>query len=138
MVCLVARELEVGLVQLLDVDVLEREHTHRLHETCWAVHVPDPRVVHRQLEVDLAVGVTGLQINVVGQVEAALGLDDVGELRSDVPVLPIELQLHIGLVVLEILSTHPSLAISTSVSSSTLSLIGSSPRSAAAAARTFT
>src|SRR6185436_8198343 len=42
----------------------------------------------------------------VGQVEAALGLHHVGELGHDVPVLLVEGELHLGLVLLEILGAH--------------------------------
>src|SRR5688500_4614579 len=47
--------LEVRLLELLDVDVLEGQHPHRLHEARRAVHVPDPGVGQRQLEPHLAV-----------------------------------------------------------------------------------
>ena len=101
-----SRQLEVGLVELLDVDVLERHHAHVLHEPGRPVHVPDPGVGHRDLEVDLAVGVADLQVDRVGEVEPPLGLHHVGELPDDVAVLAIELQLHLGLVLLEILGAH--------------------------------
>src|SRR3954451_9654338 len=104
---------DVRLLEFLDVDVLERHDAHVLDEPGGAVHVPDPRVVHLDLEVDLAVGVSHVQVDLVGEVEPALRLDDVGELADDVAILPIELELHLGLVLLEILCAHrvpPSMA----------------------------
>ena len=101
-------QLEVGLVELLDVDVLERQHPHVAHEPRRAVHVPDPGVGELQLEVDLSPGLAHLQVDGVGEVEAPLGLHHVGELPDDVAVLAIELQLHLGLVLLEVLGAHRS------------------------------
>ena len=97
---------QVRLVELLDVDVLERHHPDVLHEPRRPVHVPHPGVGHPHLEVHLAVGVARLHVHRVGQVEAALGLHHVGELGDDVPVLPVEGELHLGLVLLEILCAH--------------------------------
>src|SRR5918992_114813 len=51
-------------------------------------------------------GLADLQVDGVGQVEPPLGLHHVGELADDVPVLAIELQLHLGLVLLEVLGAH--------------------------------
>src|SRR3712207_557376 len=100
------RQLEVGLVELLDVDVLEGQYPYVAHEARRTVHVPHPRVGELELEVDLAAGLADLQVDGVGQVEAPLGLHHVGELADDVPVLAIELQLHLGLVLLEVLGAH--------------------------------
>ena len=70
------------------------------------IHVPDPRVVHDGLEVGLAaLGVLD-HLDIVGEVEATLGLDDVAEQAYHVAVLPVELKLHLGLVLLEILGAH--------------------------------
>src|SRR5215211_792940 len=102
----VVGQLEVGLVELLDVDVLEREHPDVAHEARRPVHVPHPRVGQLELEVDLSAGLPDLQVDRVGQVEPPLGLHHVGELADDVPVLAIELQLHLGLVLLEVLCAH--------------------------------
>lgn len=40
------RKIQIALVQLFDVHVLEREHSHLLDEPSWPVHVPDPGVGH--------------------------------------------------------------------------------------------
>src|SRR6476469_8984706 len=101
-------QLEVRLLQFLDVDGLESQHPHGLDKPGRAVHIPHPGVTHSQLEVHLTVRGTRLKVDIVSQVEPALGLHDVAELGDDVLVLPIELQLHVGLVVFEILSTHPT------------------------------
>ena len=50
--------------------------------------------------------VSDLQIDLVGEVEAALRLDDVAEHREHVAVLPEELELDLGLVALQVLATH--------------------------------
>ena len=44
-----------ALGQFLDVDVLERDNPHVLHEPRRPVHVPDPGVLHDDLEEHLAV-----------------------------------------------------------------------------------
>ena len=81
-------QLELRLVELLDVDVLERQHPDGLDEPGRAVHVPHPGVAHRQLEVHLAVRAARLEVDVVRQVEAALGLHDVAELGRRCPCTP--------------------------------------------------
>src|SRR5215813_8071386 len=100
-------KLQVALRQFLDIHVLEGHDPYVLHEPGRAVHVPDPRVVHGDLEEHLAVvGRADLKVHVVGEIEPALGLDHVREEPDDVAVLAIELQLHLGLVLLEILRAH--------------------------------
>src|SRR6185312_10036064 len=103
-----AAQVQLGLVQLLDVDVLEGEHPDVLDEPGRPVHVPDPGIAHGDLEVDLTVSVVWHQLHVVGQVEPAFGLYHIAELADDVLVLPVELQLHLSLVLLEIFGAHRS------------------------------
>src|SRR5689334_15060255 len=79
-------QLDVGLRQLLDVDVLEGHDPDVLDETGRAVDVPDPRVGHRHVEEDLSAVAAHLEVDRVGEVEAALRLDDVGEETDDVAV----------------------------------------------------
>src|SRR6202034_4711942 len=81
-----------------------------LHKTGGPVHVPHPGVVHGDLEKDLAV-VRGphLQVHVVGEVEPALRLPHMGEQADDVPVLAVELQLHLRFVLLQVLRAHGSI-----------------------------
>src|SRR5215207_3118175 len=102
------RDLEVALGQLLDVDVLPGHDLDVLDEPGGAVHVPHPGVAHRHLEVDLAALTANLQVHVVGEVEPPLRLDDIGEQPDDVAILPVERQLHLGLVLVEILGAHPA------------------------------
>src|SRR5215211_2200232 len=92
--------------ELFDVHVLEGDHPDPGHEAGRPVHVPYPGVVQGDVEVGVAVLVTHLEVELVGQVEAALGLDDVLEHAHHVPVLLVELQLHVGLVALGILGAH--------------------------------
>src|SRR4029079_520470 len=104
---------DVGFLQLLDVDVLEHHYPDIFDKPGRSIHVPHPGVVHLDLEIPLAVRVAHVQVDLVGQVEPALRLHYVGELADDVAVLPVELQLHLGLVLLEILCAHrfsPSMA----------------------------
>src|SRR6516162_10345695 len=100
-------DLEVALGELLDVDVLKRHDLDVLDEPCGPVHVPHPGVLHGDLEEHLAiVGRADVQLDLVGEVEPALRLDHVGKQAHDVPILPIELELHLGLVLLEIFRAH--------------------------------
>ncbi|MBG9887139.1 hypothetical protein ABE10_11470, partial [Bacillus toyonensis] len=100
------RDLELPPGELLDVDVLEREHAHGLHETVGAIDVPHPDVAHRHLEVEVVLGVATDDVDVVGEIEAPLRLDHVLELRHDVPVLPVESELELAVVVVESLVVH--------------------------------
>src|SRR5215470_2510691 len=100
-------DLEVALGEFLDVDVLERHDLDVLNEPGGPVHVPHPGVLHGDLEEHFAVlGRADVQLDLVGEVEPALGLDHVGEQAHDIPILPIELELHLGLVFLEIFRAH--------------------------------
>src|ERR1022692_174142 len=100
-------QLKVALGQFLDVDILEGHDPDVLDEPGRPVHVPHPGVVHGDLEEHLAVvGGTDLEVDVVGEVEPALGLHHMGEEADDVAVLAIELELHLGLVLLEVLRAH--------------------------------
>src|SRR5262245_32571604 len=92
--------------KLLDVDVLEGHDADVLDETARPVHVPDPRVAQLELDEGAAAGLPHDLRDLVGQVEAALGLDDVREHRDDVLVLLVELELDVGLVALEVLGAH--------------------------------
>src|SRR5690349_13489813 len=70
----------VALGQLLDVHVLEGEHLDVLREPPGgAVHVPHPRVGEGHLEEHVAGLRAGLHVDLVAQVEAPVGLDDVLE-----------------------------------------------------------
>src|SRR5450756_1798398 len=101
-------KLELALGELFDVDVLEGHDPHGLDESGRPVDIPDPRVGHRDVEVDLTALTAYLQVDRVGQVEASLRLNDVGEQPDDVAILAIELKLHLGLVLLQVLRAHGS------------------------------
>src|ERR1700689_5385750 len=99
--------LQVTLGEFLDVDVLEGDHPDILHEPGRPVHVPDPGILHGDLEEDLAVvGGADVELDGVGEIEPALGLDHMAEKPDHVAVLAIELELHLGLVLLEVLRAH--------------------------------
>src|SRR6188472_171739 len=98
--------MEVAARELLDVHVLEREHAHGLHEAVGAVDVPHPDVGHRDLEVEVVLGVAPHDVDLVREVEPALGLDHVLELRNDVAVLAVEGELQFAVVVFEDFVIH--------------------------------
>ena len=85
-------EAQVRLVELLDVDVLERHDAHVLDEPRRAGTCPTPR--RRTSVTSKYTSPSALRtcdVDRVRQVEPALGLDDVGELADDVAVLAVEL-----------------------------------------------
>src|SRR5690606_129089 len=102
-------QVELRLGQLLDVDVLERHHPHRADEPRGAVDVPHPGVPERELEEHLPAGAAHLQVDLVGEVEAPFGLHHVREEPDDVPVLAVQAELELGLVVLQVLCAHVSI-----------------------------
>ena len=99
----------VVVVELLDVDVSERHHAHVLDEPGGAIHVPHPRVGQGEVEVHVVPHVLDLKVHLVGEVEAPLGLDDVGEQPDDVAVLAVEGEFRLGLVVLQVVVAHGSI-----------------------------
>src|SRR5215472_37829 len=106
---LILGQFEVTFGQLLDVDVLEGDDPHVLYEPCGPVHVPYPRVVHGDLEKDLAVvRAAYLEIHVVSEIEPSLGLHDMGEQADNVAVLAVELQLHLRFVLFQVFRAHDS------------------------------
>src|SRR3954463_9575631 len=101
------RRLDLAVAELLDVDVLEGEDLDVLGQPASGpVHVPDPGVGEGHLEEHVPGLGAGLHVHLVAQVEAPIGLHDVLEDADDVAVLPIEVELHLGLVLLEILGAH--------------------------------
>ncbi len=50
--------------------------------------------------------VAQVHLDVVGEVEPALGLDHVGEQRQDVAVLLVQLELHLGFIPLQVFAAH--------------------------------
>src|SRR5919106_3059978 len=70
------------------------------------MHVPHPGVGELDLEPNLAADMFGIDLHLVRQIEAPLGLHDKLEHRENVPILLVELQFHLGLVLLEVLDAH--------------------------------
>src|SRR5258708_32001533 len=100
---LVLRQFKVALGELLDVDVLERDYPHVLDETRRPIHVPYPGVLHDDLEEHFPVVCRlDVHLDVVRQVEPALGLDNVGEQADYIAVLAVELKLHLGFILLQV------------------------------------
>ncbi len=95
--------------KFLDIDVLEGEDPDAFHKARRPVHVPDPGVLQRQVEVDFPVCAPRLQVHVVGKVKTPFGLDNVAEQADNIAVFTVELQLHVSLIVFKILSTHASI-----------------------------
>src|SRR5690554_4761060 len=104
--CEFLRKFELLGVQLFNVHVLESEHAHRLHEAVRTVDVPHPDIVHRQLEVEVVLGVLTHQLDLVRQVEAAFRLHHIAELADDIPVLPEQRKLDLSVVILELVVIH--------------------------------
>ena len=80
------RNVDIGFLHFLDIDVLESDDTHVLDETTGTIDVPHPRVGQPHVEVDVLAGGTPVEIDLVGQIEAALGLLNLGEQFDDVAV----------------------------------------------------
>src|SRR5450631_1082242 len=99
-------QLELVLRQLFNVDILEGHDPHVLDEPCRPVDIPYPGIRHGDVEVDLTTLTADLHVNGVCQVETTLRLDDVSEQPHDIAILPIELELHLGLVLLQVLRAH--------------------------------
>src|SRR5690554_2003196 len=100
------RELQILRIELLDVDVFEGEHAHRLHEPVGTVDIPHPDIVHGQFEVEIVLGVLPHQLDLIGQVEPPLRLNDIAELAYDVPVFPEQRKLDLAVVILELVVIH--------------------------------
>src|SRR3954454_14923381 len=101
------RRLDLAVAELLDVDVLEGQDLDVLGQPASGpVHVPDPGVGEGHLEEHVPGLGARLHVHLVAQVEAPIGLHDVLEDADDVAVLPVEVELHLGLVLLEILGAH--------------------------------
>ncbi len=98
--------LEVFVPQLFDVDVFEREDGHGAHETVGAVDIPHPHVVEGELEVEIVAAFLDFPRDLVGQVEAPFGLDDVAKLGHDIAILAIEGKLGFPVVVVKVFWFH--------------------------------
>src|SRR5690625_6294031 len=68
----------------------------------------DPHVGQPQFVEDLSTARADLQVDLIGEVEPAVGLDHVGEQVDHVAVLAEQLKLDVGLVILEFLGDHGS------------------------------
>src|SRR5690625_7348491 len=66
----------------------------------------DPHVGQPQFVEDLSTARADLQVDLIGEVEPAVGLDHVGEQVDHVAVLAEQLKLEVGLVILEFLGAH--------------------------------
>ena len=67
------------------------------------------RVPQLDLEVHLAVVALRLDLHIVGEIEAAFGLDDVLEHREHVAVLAVQLEFDLRLVPFEFVAAHRTL-----------------------------
>ena len=77
-----------------------------LHEPGGTVDVPHPGVLEGELEEDLPSVGAHLDIDGVGQVEPSLGLHHVGEQGGNVAVLPVQRELQLVLIGLEVFCAH--------------------------------
>src|SRR5258706_595163 len=101
-----AMPLQLGRRQLFDVDVLERQDPNLGDESGLSIHVPYPCVAQLHFDHRLGGVSADVQLDVVGQIEPALGLHGVAEHGRDVLVLLSELELTLGLEVLEIVGAQ--------------------------------
>src|SRR3954451_21652370 len=101
-----ATALQLGRRQFFDVDVLERQHPHLMHEPGLSVHVPHPCVAQLHFDHRLGGVSSYIQLDVVGQIEPALAFNGVAKHGRDVFVLLSELDLTLGLEVLEIVGAQ--------------------------------
>src|SRR6202034_4143947 len=84
-----ARDSRSGfsLREALDVHITEREDPNARNETSGPVHVPHPRIAQLDLETGRRRAIPHTHLDLVGEIEAALCLDDVLEKRENGPVL---------------------------------------------------
>src|SRR5205085_10739157 len=93
----------VAVVELLDIDVVSREHLDTRHESRGAEHVPHPGVLERHVEPPVT---SPIELHPVGEVEAPVRLDDMGEHREDVAVLAVQLELAFVFVPFDVVVAH--------------------------------
>src|SRR2546423_8419373 len=122
--------------ELLDVDVPRRYDPDTRDEPGRPVHVPDPHV--REDDLEPWPVLVGLDVDLIGQVEAPLGLDRVAEHGQDVPVLPEKGQLGVGLELLDLFFAHRGAHYGSGETPSTVTdLSGSTSRSSDSIATRF-
>ena len=61
----IVRNVDVGFLYFLDIDILERHDTHRLDETAGTVHIPYPCISQLHVEVDVLACGTNIEIHFV-------------------------------------------------------------------------
>src|SRR5215469_4469751 len=60
------RDLQIALGEFLDVHILERDNPHILYKSRRTIHVPDPGILHGDLEENLAVlGLPDVELDLV-------------------------------------------------------------------------
>ena len=59
----IVRNVDVGFLYFLDIDILERHDTHRLDETAGTVHIPYPCISQLHVEVDVLACGTNIEIH---------------------------------------------------------------------------
>ena len=77
-----------------------------LDEPGGPVDVPHPGVLEGELEEDLPAAGAYLDVNGIGQVEPPFSLHHVGEQGGDVAVLPVQRELQLVLIGLEVFCAH--------------------------------
>jgi hypothetical protein len=97
--------------QPFDVHVTERHDAHLGNEPRRAVHVPHPGVAYLEFDAGRRRVGAHFQRDLVGQIEPAFGLNDVGEDRQDGSVLLDEPELNLGFVAFEVFLAHAATAL---------------------------
>ena len=77
-----------------------------LDEPGGPVDVPHPGVLEGELEEDLPAAGAYLDVNGIGQVEPPFSLHHVGEQGGDIAVLPVQRELQLVLIGLEVFCAH--------------------------------
>src|SRR6218665_3123405 len=83
-------QLKLTAREVFDVDVLEPQHPHRIHEPVGAADNPHPDILPREIKIEVVFGVLPYQIDLIRQIKPTLSLHNVRKLRHDVAIFSIE------------------------------------------------
>src|SRR5205809_1880469 len=94
--------------EVLDVHVVDRHNLHPADEPGRPVHVPHPGVGELDLEPGTAGPFVLGNVDMVGEIEPAFGLDRVGEHGEDIAVLLPQPEFQVVLVAFDVFFAHGS------------------------------
>jgi len=96
----------------LDIYVFEGHDFHLFDEPVSSIDVPNPDILHVQLEVEIGLSIDALELNVVAEVKTSLCLNDLAKHLHYVAVFAVEAELRVAVVVFEVVFVHFSLSLS--------------------------